>query len=319
MKKKLSIIVSFLLSIGLVWFFAKNIDFIELKNTFLGANIYYVALSGVLLFMSHILRAKRWVMLIEPFQKGVHLTTALVAFLSGTLSNFVIPHSGDVLRCKILQKTENCQPVSLFGTVLTERILDSLILGSMGLSVFLINLVSGVSMLDFFAPYFTSINWPILVVGLLILLGIVFYKKIKNILPDYFKNTLNNLKKGILSVNKLESKSEFLIYCVSIWVLYYLSTLLILRALPVVASVGLLPVLAVLVMGSIGWAGPTQGGVGIFHLLVANTLMFFGYTQKMGIESAIFLHAIFTFFDVVFGLVAFAFVFKQSFDLSTVQ
>jgi hypothetical protein len=77
-------------------------------------------------------------------------------------------------------------------------------------------------------------------------------------------------------------------------------------ALPETANLSPLAALSIFVMGSIGMAAPTQGGIGSYHFLVGSIVVLYGLSEQDGITLATFLHAIQGMvFVAVFGIIAF--------------
>ena len=101
---------------------------------------------------------------------------------------------------------------------------------------------------------------------------------------------LGGLWAGFSSVLKMEKPGMFVFHTVLIWSMYYLSTYLLCMAVPLGQNVTPLAVLTILVMGSIGMAAPTVGGIGSYHLLVGKIMVLYGLSNEEGISLATFLH-----------------------------
>jgi hypothetical protein len=64
-------------------------------------------------------------------------------------------------------------------------------------------------------------------------------------------------------------------------------------------------VLTILVMGTVGMAVPTLGGIGSYHLLVGKIVTLYGLSQQDGISLATFLHTMNgILFVLIFGVIA---------------
>jgi glycosyltransferase 2 family protein len=95
----------------------------------------------------------------------------------------------------------------------------------------------------------------------------------------------------------------------TIWVLYYFSTHFLIKAIVPNQYIGFKIVLTVLIMSSIGWAGPTQGGIGVFHILVSKALVINGFNVEISNLISLFLHTIFSSYDIFYGILATAYLF----------
>jgi glycosyltransferase 2 family protein len=102
------------------------------------------------------------------------------------------------------------------------------------------------------------------------------------------------------------------LYTFGIWFMYYAVTYCLLKALPIGSNITLTVALSVLVIGSVGMAVPSLGGLGSFHLLVSAILMQYGYSKTDGLTLATFQHTLNGLIFVIFlGLIGFLYsIFK---------
>jgi glycosyltransferase 2 family protein len=297
--------VSVVLSIVLFKFFIKNIDIHVLWTSVKKANPFFIGIGGLLLLMSHYLRALRWTMLLRPIQPNIRISSSFTALLIGTLSNFIVPHIGEVVRCSVLKKMERTGVEFSVGTVIAERVLDvfflfilillSLILNKRALNFLPINasLMGGALIFKLFLVVFT-----------LLVLAIFFKKKLLANVSDNVRQKIRNVKNGLTSIKEVSHLGAFIGLNIMIWALYFLATYCLLIAIETPQYIGFKIVLTVLIMSSIGWAGPTQGGIGVFHILVSKALVINGFDEDTSNMVSLFLHTIFSSFDLMYGLLA---------------
>ncbi len=296
MKKILQYTVSLVLAGALLWFVFKDISLSEMLDQFANADYRWLLLSALFAMTAHVSRAARWRILMKPLGYQPSLFNTTLAIFIGYFANYIIPRMGEVSRCGSLRKTDNIPFEKSFGTVLTERIFDLISL----LIVLTLNLIFEFNKLqNFFMEQFASKVYILL--GLLVFLfvggivGIYFFRKYQEQLstvPFLSKiiTFINGLLDGLMSVRHLENPIAFVVYSITIWVMYLLSAYVLFFAIPQTAHLGLLAGLTVLTMGSFGMAAPTQGGIGPFHFLVGNALVLYGLPQKDGIMLATFIH-----------------------------
>jgi uncharacterized membrane protein YbhN (UPF0104 family) len=89
-----------------------------------------------------------------------------------------------------------------------------------------------------------------------------------------------------------------------IWVLYYLMSYTLFFAMPATADLGPLAGLTILVVGSLGMAAPTPGGIGSFHLLVGQVALLYGLTSQDGQVLATFIHGVSTIMIIILGILS---------------
>lgn len=314
-KKIIQYLVSVTIAAGLLYWVFKDIAFSDLLTNFKEADYRWVLLASVLQLAAHVSRAYRWKMTLQPlgYQPSTYRTT--LAVLVGYIANLVLPRAGELARCGSLRKMEGVPFEKSFGAVVAERLVD----------VFVLVLLIGVNLILEFgriSQFFFEIMGDkfkntttllglagafIFVVGL----GYMFYQKKKEAIlamPILQKiiGFLGGVWEGFNGIRRLKNPSVFLFHTLAIWVLYYFTTYFLCQALPETSTLSFLAVLTILVMGTIGMAAPTVGGIGSYHFFVGKIVVLYGLSQADGIALATFLHTIIGLvLVVVFGLVAF--------------
>ncbi len=249
------------------------------------ANLFWVLASVSMGYIAMIARGLRWSNLLEPlgyFPKkwnNIH-AVALSYFVS-----LGIPRSGEIVRCTAINQVENIPVDKLFGTVILERVIDSsILLLFIGFAV-LFNYDIFVSFFDATAvnkdPQSSSSGIGLLgylgitlVIGLLIL--IIFRKKIlSSKLWRKAKEFIKGMKEGFLSISKMKKRTEFILYSITIWGMYYLSMIAMFKALQI-DQLGWNEGLFLVVAGGLGVIIPTNGGVGAYHFLIQKGVLVLG-------------------------------------------
>jgi glycosyltransferase 2 family protein len=313
LKKALKYILPIGLGLALLNWVFKDIDLLVTLQNFKDANYLLVFFAAILALLAHISRAARWNIMLEPLGYKPSLKNTSIAVLIGYLTNLVFPRAGELARSASLQKSENVPFDKSFGAVIAERVIDVLILGIL----VLVNLFLEFGRIkSLFVDLFGSQNPTNLltILGGLVLLGVlglVVFQKNKEkflkvgLIKKIFDFT-EGLRSGLLSVLKIEKFAQFCVHTIFIWAMYYASTYLLCKAVSLGDSLSFLAVLTILVMGSIGMAVPTIGGIGSYHLLVGKIVALYGLSNQDGISLATFLHTMTgILFILVFGLIAF--------------
>ena len=308
-KKALSYLIPLTIGIGLLNWVFNEIDLKKTIEDFKSANYFLVAVAALLALFSHILRAARWNLMLNPLGYKPTLYRSTLAVLIGYLTNLVFPRAGEVARSVSLQKSENVPFDKSFGAVIAERLVDVFVL----LVLMLVNLALEYDrIILLFKDLFPSfeLTWvlpTIAVVGIATVFIFLKYQKAIFNLPflSKFKSFFEGLKEGISSVFKLEKPWLFVGQSLVIWGLYYVSSMLLCYSVGIGSALSPLAVLTVLVIGTIGMALPTLGGLGSYHLLVGKIVILYGLSNQDGISLATFLHTMNgIIFIIVFGVVA---------------
>ncbi len=95
------------------------------------ADLRFVFLSLVFGAFSHLSRAYRWSYLLRPLGYRHTFMMRILTVMISYFSNLGIPRSGEVLRATALATYANVPFEKSFGTIVTERIIDRVMLFSL--------------------------------------------------------------------------------------------------------------------------------------------------------------------------------------------
>ncbi|MFW6267784.1 MAG: lysylphosphatidylglycerol synthase transmembrane domain-containing protein [Marinilabiliaceae bacterium] len=304
----------FFLFIGIIilWWLYRDQDPEELL-AILKKDVAYgwIALSLLLGILSHLSRTIRWQMLIEPVEeKKPGLLNTFLAVMIGYLANLAIPRMGEISRCAVLSRYEKVSFPRLVGTVVTERILDMvMLLISLSIVVLLqynlfMDVIQNKLNLDTVNEMLSS-PWLALIALLIISLPFVFRKHLINSrILTKIKGLWNKFKEGFFSYRRVKNKPLFFLHTILIFVLYFLMVYVCFFGFPFTKDLGPTVGLAVFVMGSFGMVAPVQGGIGPWHFLVITTLLFFGVKSPQAAAFALLVHGSMNALIVITGLLS---------------
>ena len=306
------------LSVFLMWFALRGIDFSLVWQQLQHVNYFWIGISLLLAFAGYCSRAYRWKMQLEPLGYQLSSFATYHAMMVGYLANLVLPRAGEVIRCSILRKTSNVTVKASFGTVITERLLDMVMLLLLTGAAFLIefdrihaffwNMFA-----DKVAGYGTKSEWLFRLGGAFILVSLtgatllyLFRENLrKNALYLKIHHFIMGVAEGIFSILKLKNKIAFGAHTLFVWFTYFLTGYVGFLALPGTANLSLGTALSVLVVGSLGMSAPVQGGIGVFHIMVRSTLLLYSLPKETGMAYALVTHTSQTLFVVILGGISF--------------
>lgn len=281
--KVLKTFIPLLLGVFLCWYAYSQFteeQLVEIKTKFIDANYFYIGLSVFLGFLSHILRAVRWQLLISPLGYNAKTTNRIMAVFIGYLVNITIPRSGEISRALVINRYDNVPFDKSFGTIISERVIDMILLLLFTLSAFFIqfDLISDflISKVPFKKLAFIAGIGLVLCGG-----GLWWLYKSKNLFADKISNFLLGLKEGIFSIIKLKQRKLFIVHTLLIWAMYFLMFYVSFFALPETSTVDLSTILTAFVVGSFAIAF-TNGGFGSYPFFIAEILLLFGIPLVIG-------------------------------------
>jgi uncharacterized protein (TIRG00374 family) len=292
-------IIQYLIMIGLgvflMWIVLKDLNFNMIVNGFKKANYFWITLALFVSLVAHYSRAVRWKLLMEPLGYSPSNFRTFLAVMTGYFANNIVPRAGEVSRCYVLKRTDNIPFNIAFGSVVAERVMDIICLLTItGLAFVLeFNHINGF-VYSFFGDKLSNLGeavqrfylFIIIAVILVVLFTFYLYTIRERLLRFSFIQKIYNfflgLWDGLTSVWKLKRKWEFIFHTILIWFCYILMTYLIFKALSFTYHLDLGAGLVIMVVGGFGMSAPVSGGLGAYHILVANALTVYGldYTTE---------------------------------------
>lgn len=284
MKKNILSVIQYLffLLIGLflLWLVFRKIDVKDVAAEIRAARYEWLLLSIILGVFSHIARAMRWNILIRSMGYKTDTQTTFYAVMVGYMANTAFPRLGEVTRCGVLAKKKGIPFNALFGTVISERVFDMIVLLLIMIAVILFQL----NMLREFVnkyiiSYLTGMaNRDNLILAIILLIVVIvlplalfriFFNRIRK-LHIYNKviDFLRGLLDGVKTIMRIKHKWSFLGLTVMIWTLYTLMTYTAFFALEATSGLSFFDAITVMSLGSLGMVAPVPGGIGAYQFIV---------------------------------------------------
>lgn len=90
-----------------------------------GMNYGWMLFSLVFGVFGHLFRGWRWNLALAPLEEHPKLSNSVYAIFIAYAANLVLPRVGEVSRCGVLAKYDNVSFSKSLGTVVSERLVDS--------------------------------------------------------------------------------------------------------------------------------------------------------------------------------------------------
>ena len=88
------------------------------------ASGWSIAASFLMGYLAIVSRGIRWLILLEPLGHKPKMWNSIHAVAFSYFSNTFVPRSGELARCGALNQTDGIPVDELFGTVISERVVD---------------------------------------------------------------------------------------------------------------------------------------------------------------------------------------------------
>jgi len=281
LKNVLGFVVPLLLSIALLYYIYSEENLDEQIAYIKSSNFFWLFLPVLVALISNLFRALRWKMLIKASGLEVSLTNSFLAVLVGYFANFILPRAGEVARCGVLKKYSGLSFTTVLGTVVTERIFDVIMTAIIMMLAFVLEfgmLSSLVEDADLPSKILSIITNPFVVVILLIMaVVLILFFKLRNQSKLYAKGreSLRKFKIGMMSAKDVDNKFMFGLYTVLIFACYYLMLHFSFWAFDFTKDITFSQGLVIYVMGALGIIAPVQGGIGAWHFMTIQALVFY--------------------------------------------
>lgn len=272
------------LGIFFIWYSLSKFSSEELDQLWLNiknVDLVWVIFSFSMGFVSHLSRAYRWKFLLEPVQIFPKFHNCFFSLMLGYLANLGIPRSGEVLRGATLATYENVKFEKTFGTIITERLVDLIMLLSI---VGFASLSQSEKIFKFFKeqdinPFFGGLIIVSLILSLIIGFRIIKHSKIP--LFKKIRGFIEELFKGMKSVFSMNKKAYFLLHTFIIWGLYVGMFYVLKFAFPNTQELGLEATLVAFIFGAFAMS-VTNGGIGLYPIAIGLAFNAFDVSSATG-------------------------------------
>ena len=259
-------------------------------------------------------RSKRWMMLLESLGHEVKSSNAFWTVNLGYFANLGLPRMGEFVRAATLSRYEKIAVEKTMGTIVVDRIIDTLSL----------LVVVGIAFLLEYNTLYTYLSEQlgkksggglfqnpivqgILVAGVVgLLLVFLFWKKISELtFVQKIMGIALGFWEGIKSIKDVKNPFLFILHSFNIWLMYYLMAYFCFFAFPPTAHLSAIVALMVFTFGAFGVVIPSPGGMGTYHALVIAALSIYGINGGDAFSFAnIFFFSVNIFCCVILGIVA---------------
>lgn len=310
LKNTLKILLPFVLGCFVLYWVYRDFDFGRAREVLLHATDWgWMLFSLFFGVMSHVLRGWRWKQTLEPLDAHPRTADCVDAIFLSYAANLVLPRVGEVSRCGVLSRYDGVSFAKSLGTVVTERLVDTL-------CILLITAVTVLMQMPVFRTFFeeTGTKIPSLshlfgsvwfyvvffcVAGVVLLLyyllrALSFFEKVKGVVL--------NVWEGILSLRGVRNKPLFLLYTLLIWACYFFHFYLTFFCFSFTSGLTLLAGLVMFVGGTFAVIVPTPNGAGPWHFAVITMMMLYGVSPSDAGIFALIVHGIQTLLVILLGV-----------------
>lgn len=299
----------FVLGLGILWWMYRGTNWSDFGHYVLHEmNWWWMLLSLAFGILPQMARAWRWKMALEPLGEHPRRTSCIDAIFMSYAASLVIPRVGEVTRCGTLKTADGVSFTKSLGTVVTERLVDSLLMllftgiaFLLQLPMFLRFLKETNTNIGDLLYRFTGTGYIVtficlvaaLIAGFVAIRRFSFFKKSRDMLRDMWE--------GVLSLRKVRNLPLYLFYSVLIWVGYFLHFYIAFFSFDFTAHLSIGAAFLIFCVGTFAVLVPTPNGAGPWHFAVKTMLVLYGVAETQAIMFALTVHTIQTALVVLLG------------------
>ncbi|GAB6011013.1 lysylphosphatidylglycerol synthase transmembrane domain-containing protein [Viscerimonas tarda] len=298
------------LGILILYFLFRDINFSEVWSVLKDANYAILAFSLIFGLLGNTIRGYRWDLLIRPLGYKAKVSTLNYAIYGGYAVNFVFARAGEIWRCGIVAKEEKIPFTKLFGTMILDRVLDTLTVLSITVIAFFLNmqflLKANQERIDAIHNILTSPILYIAIVALVLALFVIFKFFGQNFIVKKIVDLVAGMGKDMKIIWKMKTKKRLFLYSIGIWASYFFYFYITFFAFGFTKDLGFTAALVAFALSSISMGVPSNGGLGPWQLAVIASLTIYGVDTMSATAFATGVFAIQSLWVILCGLVGIA-------------
>jgi glycosyltransferase 2 family protein len=287
-------------------------QFLIFKSAIVNARYWLIIPVIAIALTSHLSRAARWKILIEPLGYKPSLFNVFSSLMAGYVVNSFVTRLGEVVRCTLLGRYEKIPTEKLLGTILFERVFDVICyLFFVALTILIQFQLAG----DFIKPNLAAFlennnTWVLLLkISMFLIVVVAATIIIKRLLIKYNNNPafirikmfIEGMKEGIATIKKMKRRRWFLFHTCLIWSMYLLQIYVGFLAIHQLSHLGIGAACSVLTLATIAMI-VMPGGLGAFPKAVSLILLLYAIDEPIGEAFGFVMWGATTFITIFFGL-----------------
>lgn len=305
----LKVALPFALGIGILWWMYRGVDWADFWRIITSElNWGWMMVSLAFGVLPQVFRALRWRMTLQPIGEEARPRTCINAIFLSYAASLVIPRVGEVTRCGTLKKMDGVSFSKSIGTVVTERIVDSLLMLLIAgiafasqLPVFLKFLNETGTDLHGLLNRFTSTGYLVTALCIVLAIAICGSLLFRYKMFAQGREKVMSLWEGIGSLRRVKRPWLYWFYSIGIWVAYFLHFYLAFFCFDFTAGINPWAALLIFSAGSFAVLVPTPNGAGSWHFAVKTMLVLYGVAEAPAVMFALVVHTIQTALVVLLG------------------
>lgn len=308
----LKVVFSLLLGGVILYWMYRDFDFKNVSRVVLHEMDWtWMLLSFPFGILAQMFRGWRWQMSLNPIGEYPRASTSINSIFFSYAVSLVVPRIGEFARCGVLKRYDGVSFTKALGTVVTERIIDSLLV----LAITLLTLFFQLRVFDrFFSrtgtnieimfDRFSTTGYVVTAVCAVAVLILLWYLLRRFSIYNKVKCTISGLMQGVFSLRGVKNMPLYVVFTLGIWVSYFLHYYLTFFCFEATSGLGMACALVTFIVGSIAVIVPTPNGAGPWHFAVKTMLILYGVGETDALYFVLIVHSVQTLLVILLGIYA---------------
>ena len=303
--KTLKTLFPLLLGAFILYIIYDDFNFSQIWVSLKEMDMFWLTVTTIFIILSHVIRGLRWKLALEPLGLYPESSVSINSIFVSYAANLVVPRVGEVSRCVILEQYNRIPFAQSLGTLVTERLIDTLVVALMTTVAVALQwpvFMEFINKAGIVTPGDNIGGWIVIILSAaaisimlyVFLRKMAFWKKIRSFITRF--------SEGLLSLTKMKNGWLFIIETLAIWFCYFMQFYLCFFYFSFTENLSFLAGLLLFVAGSIAVVVPTPNGAGPWHFAVISIMTLYGVSETDASVFALIVHSTQTLLVAVLGL-----------------
>lgn len=317
LNKTLKTLFPLLLGAFILYIIYDDFNFSQIWTSLKEMNMFWFSVTTFFIILSHVIRGLRWKLALKPLGLNPESSVSINSIFVSYAANLVVPRFGEVSRCVILEQYNRIPFAQSLGTLVTERLIDTLVVILMTTIAVALQwhvFIEFINKVGIATPGDDIVGWVIIALSAAAIAAMLYLFMRKMAIWKKIRSFITRFSDGLLSITKMKNGWLFILETLGIWFCYFMQFYLCFFYFPFTESLSFLAGLLLFVAGSIAVVVPTPNGAGPWHFAVITIMTLYGVSETDASIFAFIVHSTQTLIVAILGIYALIMLqFKKTF------
>ena len=307
LNKTLKTLFPLLLGAFILYIIYDDFNFSQIWTSLKEMNMFWFSVTTFFIILSHVIRGLRWKLALKPLGLNPESSVSINSIFVSYAANLVVPRFGEVSRCVILEQYNRIPFAQSLGTLVTERLIDTLVVVTMTTIAVALQwnvFMEFINKVGIATPGDNIGGWIIIILSATAIAAMLYIFLRKMSIWKKIRSFISRFSDGLLSITKMKNGWLFILETLAIWFCYFMQFYLCFFYFPFTENLSFLAGLLLFVAGSIAVVVPTPNGAGPWHFAVISIMTLYGVSETDASIFAFIVHSTQTLIVAILGIYA---------------